>query len=102
MRPAAAFRGFANGGFPSASCRSFRCANARFGITTSPRTSKSAGTPAASRTSAATDSGSDRNVRAFGVTTSPVTPSPRVNASSIRPLANRAAIEAPSSFSSPT
>ena len=104
--PAAALRGFLNGGFPSARCRALSAANAAAGITTSPRTSNPAGTPCASSSEAGIDSGNERRVRAFGVTTSPSTPSPRVNASSRRLPApaspNRTARERPSSFSSPT
>ena len=100
--PAAALRGLAKVRFPSSICRRFRRAKASRGITTSPRTSKSRGTLAFRRAAGSTDSGSDRRVRAFRVMTSPSTPSPRVSARSSRPDTKRTAIEAPSSFSSPT
>ena len=85
--PAAAFRGFAYGWSSCDRCRSFRRSNAPFGITTSPRTSNSGGRPALSSVADGIASGNERSVRALGVITSPCTPSPRVNAMTIRPAA---------------
>ena len=69
--PAAALRGLANRESPFASRSAFSRSNARRFITVSPRTSNAA-------RSVVTRSGSERIVRAFSVTSSPTTPSPRV------------------------
>ena len=73
--PAAAFRGFANLGFPASSNESFNSSNDCSGKNTSPRTSRREGRflPFNSR-------GTDLIVFIFKVTSSPVVPFPRVNA----------------------
>lgn len=73
--PAAALRGFANSRCSAARWRSFRRAKSRLNISTSPRTSSRAGTCAPF-----SFSGIERIVRTFSVTSSPVVPSPRVDA----------------------
>lgn len=79
--PAAALRGFANSRCSAARCRSFRRAKSRLNISTSPRTSSTAGTFAPF-----SFSGIERIVRTFSVTSSPVAPSPRVDARTNRPF----------------
>jgi hypothetical protein len=79
--PAAALRGFANGVLPASSSASFTCWKASTVKNTSPRTSSSSGT-----LSPVSRSGTDWMVRTFGVTSSPVRPSPRVAARTRRPL----------------
>ena len=75
---AAALRGLANRESPFSSLSAFSRSNADRPITTSPRTSKEA-------REAWARSGSERIVRAFSVTSSPITPSPRVSADTNRP-----------------
>ena len=79
--PAAELRGFANGGLPASVSRRFSSSNAATGRNTSPRTSRTSGQPDP-------DSllGTAAMVLTFGVTSSPVTPSPRVAARCSRPL----------------
>ena len=71
--PAAELRGLANGGLPASVSRSFSSWNAATGRNTSPRTSSVSGMPVP-----VSRSGTEPMVRMFGVTSSPVTPSPRV------------------------
>ena len=77
--PAAAFRGFTAGARPSASRSLFIFSKAFSGITISPRTSNSCGTPASFSCAAEILSGTLRMVRTLVVTSSPVCPSPRVS-----------------------
>src|SRR5215210_500684 len=72
MAPAAALRGLAKGGFPSASCR--RLSSSKFSsvMNTSPRGSRTSGGSSPSL------SGMARTVRMFWVTSSPTIPLPRV------------------------
>ena len=79
--PAAELRGLANGGLPASVSRSFSSWNAATGRNTSPRTSSSSGT-----SGPASRSGTAAIVRMLGVTSSPVTPSPRVAARTSAPL----------------
>ena len=73
--PAAEFRGLAKAGLPASSSDSFSFPNASTGMNTSPLTSSTAGWPEPlSRV------GMAAIVRMFGVTSSPVRPSPRVAA----------------------
>ncbi len=78
--PAAALRGLANSRCSASRWRWFRRAKSRLNISTSPRTSSTAGTflPFSF-------SGIERMVRTFSVTSSPVVPSPRVAACTKRP-----------------
>jgi len=96
--PAAAFLGFAARACPAASRSAFIASNAICGSTTSPRTSKlpPAGIPAAFSFAAETPSGTDRIVRTFVVTSSPVAPSPRVNPR--RSVTPAASVTAPDRF----
>ncbi len=71
--PAAELRGLANGGLPASVSRSFSSWNAATGRNTSPRTSRVSGTSVP-----VSRSGTESIVRRLGVTSSPVTPSPRV------------------------
>ena len=73
--PAAAFRGFANGSSSASSRSRLIAAKRDRGRYTSPRASSSLGTSAPT-----SSSGIARIARAFGVTSSPRTPSPRVTA----------------------
>ena len=73
--PAAEFRGLANAALPASSSDSFSFPNASTGMNTSPLTSRVAGCP-----EPASRAGMDEMVRMFGVTSSPVRPSPRVAA----------------------
>ena len=71
--PAAEFRGLANAALPASSSDSFSFPNASTGMNTSPLTSRTAGWPEPfSRV------GMEEMVRMFGVTSSPVRPSPLV------------------------
>src|SRR6266513_92690 len=63
---------------PDLSCCWFNISNDFLVITTSPRTSKFAGSLVFFNTPVSTRSGIDRIVFTFGVTSSPVVPSPRV------------------------
>ena len=93
--PAAELRGFANGALPASVSRSFSSWNAVTGRNTSPLTSRVSGQPVpASRV------GTAAIVLTFGVTSSPVTPSPRVAARTSRPPRYTRAIASPSIFSS--
>ena len=76
--PAVALRGFANKARPLASRSSFIFLKDAAGISSSPRTSKSAGTPAFFSFSFGMVSGIERTVRMLSVTSSPTEPSPRV------------------------
>ena len=71
--PAAALRGFGVGFFPSATRRSFSSRKPESGMYTSPRTSRSGGTSSPSMRS-----GIALIVRRLTVTSSPISPSPRV------------------------
>ncbi len=73
--PAAALRGLTNSRPPASRCRALIASKSAWNIRTSPRTSISAGGFVVARRS-----GSDAIVRAFGVTSSPTMPSPRVAA----------------------
>ena len=79
--PAAVLRGFTYSGLPASACRSFSWWNASTGMNTSPRTSMTSGQP-----DPASRAGAAAIVRMFGVTSSPVTPSPRVAARTRTPL----------------
>ena len=76
--PAVKLRGFANVASPALSRSSFNLRKRPIGISISPRTSKSAGIPAFFSFVFQTDSGIERTVRTFSVTSSPTLPSPRV------------------------
>ena len=79
--PAAALRGLANGGLPASVSATFSSPNPATGKNTSPRTSSVSGQPLPfSR------DGTLAIVRMLGVTSSPVTPSPRVAARTSAPL----------------
>ena len=71
--PAAPLRGLANGGLPASSSRPLSSWNAATGRNTSPRTSSVGGT-----SGPVSRIGTAPIVRMFGVTSSPVEPSPRV------------------------
>ena len=71
--PAAELRGLANAGLPASSSASFTFSNPATGRNTSPRTSRTAGYPDPD-----SRAGMAEIVRMFGVTSSPVRPSPRV------------------------
>ena len=71
MEPAATLRGLANSGSPWAARSSFKRAKRSLGMYTSPRTSRNATEPRSC-------SGRARMVFRFSVTSSPTTPSPRV------------------------
>ena len=73
--PAAELRGLANAALPASSSDSFSLPNASTGMNTSPRTSSTAGCPVPE-----SRAGMEEIVRMFGVTSSPVRPSPRVAA----------------------
>ena len=73
--PAAEFRGLANAARPASSRLSFSFPNASTGRNTSPLTSRVAGYP-----EPVSRAGMEAIVRMFGVTSSPVRPSPRVAA----------------------
>ena len=79
--PAAELRGLANAGRPASWSRSFSSTNACTGKNTSPRTSRVSGQPAPF-----SFAGTDAMVRTFGVTSSPVRPSPLVAARTSFPL----------------
>ncbi len=78
--PAAALRGLAKAGLPASCSEELSRSNAASGRNTSPRTSSTSGSP-----SPASRAGIDRIVLTFGVTSSPVRPSPRVAALVSRP-----------------
>ena len=73
--PAAEFRGLAKAALPASSSDSFSLPNASTGMNTSPLTSRMAGCP-----EPFSRAGIEEMVRMFGVTSSPVRPSPRVAA----------------------
>ena len=73
--PAAELRGLANAALPASSSDSFSLPNASTGMNTSPLTSRIAGCP-----EPFSRAGMEEMVRMFGVTSSPVRPSPRVAA----------------------
>ena len=73
--PDAALRGFAKSRSPAAACRAFSASKFSTGKKISPRTSTRSGCP-----DPASRIGIVPMVRTFGVTSSPVTPSPRVAA----------------------
>ena len=75
MVPLAALRGLAKRASPRASRRQFNSSQRLRERNTSPRTVRAGGASAGSR------SGMSAMVRAFSVTSSPVSPSPRVSAS---------------------
>ncbi len=81
--PAAALRGFANGGLPFSTIDSLSFSNASTGRNTSPRTSTRAGTGYSLVPMSLC--GMLSIVRTFGVTSSPVRPSPRVAPRTSRP-----------------
>ena len=79
--PAAELRGLANAGLPASVSFRFSSSNAATGRNTSPRTSSVSGQPAPDRRD-----GTAAIVFTLGVTSSPVTPSPRVAARWSRPF----------------
>ena len=93
--PAAALRGLANGFLPCCSCRLLSCSNPDFGINTSPRTSSITGGFSLNRRN-----GILSIVRTFCVTSSPVSPSPRVAARTSTPSSYSRLIARPSSLGS--
>ncbi len=99
--PAAALRGFRNGSSPASSRSRFTRSNSAIGKYTSPRTSSTSGTDEAPRPAAST-SGTARMVRTFAVTSSPLTPSPRVSARTSTPRSYRSDIAIPSILASAT
>ena len=82
--PAAALRGLANIGLPASAIDAFSRSNASAGRNTSPRTSSRSGTGNSSVPVSRCGMGS--MVFTLGVTSSPVTPSPRVRARVSRPF----------------
>ncbi len=92
MEPAAALRGFANGGSPAAARSSFSFANPARERYTSPSAMRSTGRGSAS--------GTEAIVRMLCVTSSPVTPSPRVAAVTSVPFSYVRTIFNPSIFGS--
>jgi hypothetical protein len=95
--PAAAFRAFANGSSPAAISFWFSSWNAGSGISTSPRI---ATVPAAGGPSWRSLSGMARIVRRFSVTSSPISPSPRVEPRANKPSSYTSSIESPSNLGS--
>ena len=93
--PAAAFRGLANGFFPSDTIFSLSFLKSADEMKTSPRTSSSAGW-----FSPANFCGIEAIVRTLWVTSSPVVPSPRVAARTNTPLRYSRLTARPSIFSS--
>ena len=93
--PAAAFRGLAKSDLPASSSPSFNSANAASGKKTSPRTSISAGTFLPFNVW-----GKPLIVFTFSVTSSPVTPLPRVSALTSSPFSYFKLIARPSTLSS--
>ena len=81
--PAAALRGLANIGLPASDIDWLSRSNASPGRNTSPRTSSTAGT--GNFFDAFSRCGIESIVFTLGVTSSPVTPSPRVSARTRRP-----------------
>ena len=79
--PAAELRGLANGALPASTSPALSAANSSTGKNTSPRTSSSSGT-----SSPVSRPGTDFRVRTLRVTSSPVTPLPRVSARASRPF----------------
>ncbi len=80
--PAAALRGLANGALPASTRPALSSRNATTGKKTSPRTSNRRGAPLSAT---CRDDGTFAMVRTFSVTSSPVTPLPRVSARTSRP-----------------
>ena len=95
--PAAAFRGLANGAFPSATNASLRVRNSSTAKNTSPRTSRTSGT-----SDPVSSAGIDEIVRTLAVTSSPTRPSPRVAACTNRPRSYTRSRAKPSTLSSQT
>ncbi len=93
--PAAELRGLANAGLPASSSDSFSFSNAATGRNTSPLTSSTAGYPGPD-----SRAGMEEIVRMFGVTSSPVRPSPLVAALTSAPSRYTRSIASPSIFSS--
>ena len=93
--PAAALRGFLKGFSSKSSWRSHRRAKLSSDMYTSPRTSKKG-------TGSLSTLGTQRMVRMFSVTSSPVTPSPRVEPRTNRPSRYSSATESPSNLGSTT
>ena len=93
--PAAAFRGLAKRDLPASSSDSLSSANAANGKKTSPRTSISAGTFLPLRVC-----GNPLIVLTFKVTSSPVTPFPRVSALTSSPFSYFKLMARPSTLSS--
>ena len=88
-------RGLAYGALPSATSLAFSAANSSIGKYTSPRTSITSGT-----SSPVSRSGITEMVRTFGVTSSPVRPSPRVAPRTSRPFSYTRLMASPSTLSS--
>ena len=93
--PTATFRGLANSFDPSAFCLELRFWKSTLYITTSPRTSSTRGIPVPCRRK-----GIVRTVLMFGVTFSPVVPSPRVAAWTKTPSSYLRLTARPSNLSS--
>jgi hypothetical protein len=93
--PAAELRGLANAALPASSSDSFSLPNASTGMNTSPLTSRVAGCP-----EPFSRAGMEVMVRMFGVTSSPVLPSPRVAALTSAPSRYTRSIARPSILSS--
>ena len=93
--PAAALRGFLNGFLPSFSCSAETLVKTSFGIYTSPRTSKNAG-------AFFSCFGMSLMVRRFSVTSSPTSPSPRVEPRTNTPSRYSRLTESPSILDSTT
>ena len=91
--PAAALRGLAKRGFPACSCCAFSASNDARGMNTSPRTISRDGAPS-SRI------GMEWMVLRFSVTSSPMSPSPRVAPRAKTPSRYSSATESPSTFGS--
>ena len=96
--PAAELRGLAKVGRPASAREALSSANAARGRYTSPRTSTTAGgdPPSGVRSTC----GMARMVRRLAVTSSPITPSPRVDPCTKRPFSYVSEIARPSIFGS--
>ena len=88
-------RGFLNGVLSSSSCCSFNLKNAECGIYTSPRTSRKSGASGSS-------CGMSLMVMMFSVTSSPTTPSPRVEPRTSWPMRYSRLTDRPSILASTT
>ena len=100
--PAAALRGFANGSPPCRTMMRFIVSKCFFWSSTSPRTSSRAGGSSFSRPGTPRFAPMRPMVRRFGVTSSPFTPSPRVEPETNAPSEYTSSTARPSSFGSTT